>query len=590
MNFRFYILGVPDGFDLFPAIPEEIQYFQGYYDGSEENAKLTIQRRGQQISYSYLRYNLISGGGRGGAFFGMSAVFDGMYCSDVTKLYRLFEAVFGTILENGILLKAVENNQTMFGVGALKDAANEINRVESIIRKNLDDKFTADFQPFDPLFRQEKMNMLKRLDIANGNTAILAAMQEYPRLSISPEYKEKEFVTNVITQEELQNLETNVKAISQAIDSFNDENNKLRNRISVCDKLHEQEKRRKEEEIVLLYNELTGKINEYINLCSNWEAYTQQFLKNQPRHDGLLKSDEKLKAYYRKFIGIKEVIQEFKPLIEQIKQKRGPTTDPDPDSDSGPKPTRKVDWQKLSPFIAGVVIIVIIIGLVIWITPKDDSNNGGATGVVVNNDSIKWVAAGDAFRESKNFDAAIEKYGQAGRADLVEDVKKEAITDLLAKAGTEKKSAEKIALLEKAKGYGYANADSDIEDIKKNDASKPPTPGTTKKAEPAKPSTGETKQPDPKDYRLSITNKKDGTRLRPPLYVKAGDKLQATINPKNADGEWGYDNELISISDTKKPVLDIDIKFSRAGRCELWYKVNGKKVAAVTFFISPKAD
>jgi len=133
---------------LFPAAPEEIQYFQGYYDGSEENVKLTIQRRGRQISYSYLRYNLKSGGGRGGAFFGISVVFDGVYCRDVTKLYRLFEAVFGTILDNGILLKAEENNPAMFGVRALKDAAHEINRVEGVIRNNLNDKFADRFSVF----------------------------------------------------------------------------------------------------------------------------------------------------------------------------------------------------------------------------------------------------------------------------------------------------------------------------------------------------------------------------------------------------------------------------------------------------------
>ena len=122
MEVQFYIYGVPEGFDLYGGTPDDIGYFQLYYDSSRENAKLTIHRRHNgQVVYSFLCYNLISGGGRAGAFFGMSAVFNGIYCTDTNNLYKLFEGTYKTILQQGILLREA-NGRIVFATRSLESA------------------------------------------------------------------------------------------------------------------------------------------------------------------------------------------------------------------------------------------------------------------------------------------------------------------------------------------------------------------------------------------------------------------------------------------------------------------------------------
>jgi hypothetical protein len=131
---------------------------------------------------------LVTSGGRQGAFLGISVVYTGKYCVDVTSLYDLFKAVYNTILQQGTLLKSV-NNQTVFCVPAFKDAGSEINRIKAVLLKNLDTAFVNDFQPLDNKFKQG-INLDKVVELNNevGNEAIIRAFEEYPMISISPEF------------------------------------------------------------------------------------------------------------------------------------------------------------------------------------------------------------------------------------------------------------------------------------------------------------------------------------------------------------------------------------------------------------------
>ena len=92
---KFYIFGVPDGFDMLDGAAQELSYFQRFYDGSTEDTKFTIHRElNGHVTYSYLKYNLTSGNSRTGSFFGMSLVFSGEYCVHPLKLYELFDYVY----------------------------------------------------------------------------------------------------------------------------------------------------------------------------------------------------------------------------------------------------------------------------------------------------------------------------------------------------------------------------------------------------------------------------------------------------------------------------------------------------------------
>ncbi|MDR2684520.1 MAG: hypothetical protein LBB53_03960 [Prevotellaceae bacterium] len=212
MNFIFKIFGAPHIFDLYQGSENEINYFQSF-DAGSENVKLTVHRMtGGQVSYSYLRYNILSSSGRTGAFFGMSVVFrNGEYCADMESLYNLFDTVYKTILQNRILLEEVKGSsevQAKFLVQKFSDAESEVKRVEGIVCNNLQTNYANDILLIDNAFKNATSG-LKRLNINAGNTIFISALRQSMWVSISPEYKEDEVDT--LSPDDIFELKKSVK-------------------------------------------------------------------------------------------------------------------------------------------------------------------------------------------------------------------------------------------------------------------------------------------------------------------------------------------------------------------------------------------
>jgi hypothetical protein len=215
MEFRFYIYGSPEIFDLYAGNTGDITYFQTYYDGSKENTKLTIHRRvNGQVTYSYLRYNMISGSGRSGAFFGMSIVFTDIFIYDIKKIYRLFETVYNDrILKNRILLEEIQGNpeiQAKYLIRKFEEQDLEVRNIENIITKNIknyfsidiENKSSGDIRSLDSSFKQGKPNLIRKLNINKDNDYIINTLRDYSWISISSEYPE---TVDEISQEMIMN-------------------------------------------------------------------------------------------------------------------------------------------------------------------------------------------------------------------------------------------------------------------------------------------------------------------------------------------------------------------------------------------------
>lgn len=104
IDFQFNIFGVPDGFDLYNGTPDKIKEFQTYYDSDcHETEKMIIHRKpdGAEVSYVYLRYNMISCDSRPNSFFGLAlTTSDGKYCTDVQWLLSLFQQIYSQVSRN----------------------------------------------------------------------------------------------------------------------------------------------------------------------------------------------------------------------------------------------------------------------------------------------------------------------------------------------------------------------------------------------------------------------------------------------------------------------------------------------------------
>lgn len=211
---RFYIFGVPDGFDMLGGTRQEISYFQRFYDGSTEDTKFTSHRDSNgNVTYTFLKYNLSSGKSRTGSFFGMSLAFSGVYCNHPLRLYELFDYVYHNhILCNTSdaskgILKPIANSdiKAQYLITRFEDCKEYINFVEKVFQHNLatDGMLTNSFYPLDPAFKNENQNLVVKLPLVveledeeqrkqyreRFEESLIGRFREYSYVTISPDWK-----------------------------------------------------------------------------------------------------------------------------------------------------------------------------------------------------------------------------------------------------------------------------------------------------------------------------------------------------------------------------------------------------------------
>lgn len=190
MEFVIKIYGAPYGFDLYEGSEQDLNYFQVFDNGSTEPVKMTVHRlSNNQISYNYLRYGYVTSGGRTGSFFGMSVVFNKSYCADFMRMYQLFEAVYGTITKNAILLEEFTSGQwqAKYKIGKFSEAEDEVRRIYGVLGQNIQGALANDIKPMS---FQTSVSGDKELRLpANiSNNAVSNAVEKYSVVSISPAF------------------------------------------------------------------------------------------------------------------------------------------------------------------------------------------------------------------------------------------------------------------------------------------------------------------------------------------------------------------------------------------------------------------
>ena len=190
MEFGIKIYGAPYGFDLFDGTEQELNYFQLFDNGSTEPVKMTIHRlNNNQITYNYLRYGYVTSGGRTGSFFGMSVVFQKAYCADFTRMYQLFDAVYGTIVKNAILLENLPQGQwqAKYKIQKFAEATNEIERIKGVLGQNIQGTLAKDIKPIEfPSTTSGDREF--HLSDNTDNIKIFNSLSKYSIVTISPVY------------------------------------------------------------------------------------------------------------------------------------------------------------------------------------------------------------------------------------------------------------------------------------------------------------------------------------------------------------------------------------------------------------------
>ena len=203
---KFYIFGVPDGFDMLDGTSAETTYFLKFYNGSTENTKYSIHRDAKgNFTYTYLKYNLSSGKSRTGSFFGMSLIFPNAYTSRPLGLYELFDWVYHTYIlidekkekkGNDVgFIRPVKGNkdiQAMYEITRFEDKRDYIRHyIEGVLLGNINDrKFKDNFYLTDSSFGNEHPNLVAQEPMETiSDEKLLANLRLFNRVAVSPDWK-----------------------------------------------------------------------------------------------------------------------------------------------------------------------------------------------------------------------------------------------------------------------------------------------------------------------------------------------------------------------------------------------------------------
>lgn len=207
-NIRFYIFGVPDGFDIYLENQDDgntKNYYQCFYDESiKEDTRFAIHRKvNGDVTYTYLKYHLISSGNRTNAFLGLSVLIEKGYYADVSSMYNLLDYAYGEMLKRELLLPTQNGLSAKFTVKTFEERTEDMKSIEAFVLNTLQSSdYESDFYLLDSTFTNEKPNACLKIpfQIYNDdavkekelNSLIVGKLKIYSWLSLSPDYQKKE--------------------------------------------------------------------------------------------------------------------------------------------------------------------------------------------------------------------------------------------------------------------------------------------------------------------------------------------------------------------------------------------------------------
>ena len=196
-NPKFYIYGVPDGFNMLSGTPEEILYYQLFYDTSKKGREMRINRKANgETVYSYLIYNLVACKGREGAFLGMSIAFNGNeYCDNPVRLKELFEGIYNEVIlkadDNDKIIVAIDGGNAVgrFCIARFEERQEMCEKIGRIIINNVIGELAGSIRTIDTSFDNSKEGRILTLPIDADNVSISQALRNYMWVSLSSECK-----------------------------------------------------------------------------------------------------------------------------------------------------------------------------------------------------------------------------------------------------------------------------------------------------------------------------------------------------------------------------------------------------------------
>jgi hypothetical protein len=181
MNFGFYILGTPNGYNQYPADNNSTSY-RDYIQSNSAESQMTVKRSGQLVHYLYMKKIQESSSD----FLGFCLVFNGVYCYNPKQLFELFNRVFLDVQSEGEFIK-YKIGKSNFIVSKFVEKVPEIERIKDIFKDSIENELIYDFRKLPLSFKFG--NGHKSISINDTISDILAAIAEYEVVHINSNEK-----------------------------------------------------------------------------------------------------------------------------------------------------------------------------------------------------------------------------------------------------------------------------------------------------------------------------------------------------------------------------------------------------------------
>lgn len=142
MNFDFYLLGTPNGYDQYP-LDDKVSLFQSFHETADADTQLTIYRKAALVYYVYSKRLKTLGGDQ---FFGLSIVLNSVYVTNIAKVFAIFEQLCSNIVVRGKILRADASGKIDFVHSHFADDVSEIEALVKECRKLVDENLHNDIQ------------------------------------------------------------------------------------------------------------------------------------------------------------------------------------------------------------------------------------------------------------------------------------------------------------------------------------------------------------------------------------------------------------------------------------------------------------
>ena len=214
MNFDFYLLGTPDGYNQYP-LDDKVDLFRSFHDDVKSDTQMTIWRNAELVYYVYTR-NLRTAGKN--QYFGMAIAINGRYLSNIGNVFSVFEQLCSNIALRGRILNIDKTGKIQFVHSRFVDTPDEIEITIRDCRELVETNLCNDLRHLPVEYVVQRRAITITFDEEFADSKLNGLLQEYNSIHFTKAENEGAgYVDMVITRlyEENRNLQEQYKRLNR---------------------------------------------------------------------------------------------------------------------------------------------------------------------------------------------------------------------------------------------------------------------------------------------------------------------------------------------------------------------------------------